>query len=146
MVINIKPLQTFIPSLLVSFGRIQVPYAGSTTLSFHIHDSPKLASLTVILGTRIASPPIFFGFSISPTLHIGSQDCRNATITFGYALRPKIRPIEPKGDIDPTVRWGICNTRPWRGLRTRGNVGIHCRAEQIYCGLWWNRVFEPFLT
>ena len=118
---------------LTGIGKSRTP-----SFSLHIHDAPEVATLAVILCTRIASPPVSICFAIMPIFHIRSKDHRDAAFTPGRTLWVKVRTIKSKSDIDAAIRgFGV------GGWARRMWVK---RCVQIKSRLRWNRVLERFLT
>lgn len=78
--------------------------ARLTTFFFHVHDFPKAAAFSFILGSCIACPPITVGFFIIPVFHIRTKNSWDPTLATRNAGGTKIRSVKPKGDIDAIVR------------------------------------------
>ena len=100
----------------------------TSTFFRHIHHLPKLTALSIILRTSVASPPVSIRFLIPPIFHVWSQDRRHIAMTSRDAGRSEIWTVEPKCDINSTIRW--FNTRVWSSRE--------CRSEKIDRILRWD--------
>ena len=91
--------------------------ARTSIFSRHIHHLPKLTTLSIVLRTSVASPPISVRFLIAPVFHVWSQDRWHIAMTSRDARRSEIWTVEPKCDINSTIR--RFNTRVWSSREWR---------------------------
>ena len=70
----------------------------------HIQQFPEITTLSIILGSRIACPPVSVCLAMSPILHIRSQNSWNPTFASWYALGTEIRTVETKRDVNSARR------------------------------------------
>ena len=110
--------------------------AWTSTFLRHIHHLPKLTTLSIVLRTSVASPPVSICFLVAPVFHVWSQNRRHIAMAPRDARRPEIWTVEPKCDINSTMR--RFNARIWSSRE--------CGSKKVDRILGWYRMLELLLT
>ena len=72
-------------------GSLHLANRRASSLLLHVHNLPHIATLPIILRTRIARPPVLVHRIAIPILHIWSQDHRDPALALGILVGRKVR-------------------------------------------------------